>query len=442
MGAGRALLSISALLIAILAREPSASAQSSDPVPVSPAAHAAATPDIAVNPRGEVAVLWVDQRPDQDTAAAGRDERLSYVDLYVATSRDGDGHFSAPVRVNHAAGLVRALAVNRPRILGTGSGTWHVSFAANEIHPTLDKPMLTTHYTRSVDGGASFAPSRRLSNLADVDLSQTVHIHGGYMSASAFGTMAVTPDGMLRVLWIDSRTMTPASDVRALYMVTSRDDGATFSTENQLIATGVCPCCQMMAATDGASNLYFSLRMVDSDGTRQASIGRIAAETDALSAPVDTGGARWRIDGCPLKPAVIAVAGKRVFTAVYNGAETKPGVYLSLSRDGGRSYGQPMAVHPDASVSDAPAIAMNDRVVLVAWHGKTDGPRRVFYRMYDLDGIALGPVQALPSGAEAAQNPVVATRSDGQFQLAWQQADQIFTAVLPSAPGRSSAMSE
>jgi len=87
-------------------------------------------------------------------------------------------------------------------------------------------------------------------------------------------------------------------------------------------------------------------------------------------------------------------------------------------------------VHPEAAISDAPSIASNGKTVLVAWHARVKGPRHVFYRYYNLDGEAQGGVQELPTGDHAAQAPVLAVRSDGNYQLAWQQGDNIFTDML------------
>ncbi|MDX2144955.1 MAG: sialidase family protein [Rhodospirillaceae bacterium] len=405
--------------------------------PVSPAGHIAATPDVAVNGRGDIAVLWTDQTLDQAPNDGSRDERLSYVDLHVAISRDGGATFAPSTKVNRQAGLVRALSVNRPRIVAGRGAVWHVSFTANEIHPRFDHAVLTTHTTRSLDGGASFAPARRLSTWAEVNMGEIAHIHGGYAGASAFGTIAADTKGAVHVLWIDSRTMTPESDVRGLYAAVSRDDGATFASERELLRTDVCPCCQMMAAADGAT-IYASLRMVTADGARPASLVRIAAD-GTLRGPADMGGARWQVDGCPMKPAAIAVKGDHVFAAVYNGGADQPGVYLSHSADGGKTFAAAVAVHPEAGVSDAPSLAVNDRGAMLAWHGKTDGPRRVFYRAYDPSGKPVGAVAALATGEANAQNPVVAARADGQFQVVWQQSDRVHTTVIPASPDQAAA---
>jgi hypothetical protein len=146
---------------------------------------------------------------------------------------------------------------------------------------------------------------------------------------------------------------------------------------------------------------------------------------------VEIGGAPWRIEGCPLKPTVVAAQDDRVLAAAHNGAEEPAAVLLSRSADGGRSFSSLGPVHPGAAVSDAPSIATNGRVVLLAWHAKLDGPRRVFHRLYDLSGNPLSPVREIAAQPGPAQSPAVAVRPDGDFQIAWQQGTRIWTDVIP-----------
>ena len=174
------------------------------PLQVSPSGHKAAAPDISVAKNGDVAILWVDRSPNA-SAAGNHDRHIAATDVYVAISRaKGDG-FAETVKINDVAGAVWGQQVSRPRIVATPNGTWHVSYAVNDLHPTHQKTALTTHYTRSTDGGRSFEAARRLSSLTDQDMSGT--IHGGFVSAAAFGTMAAAPDGSVHVLWIDTRHM-------------------------------------------------------------------------------------------------------------------------------------------------------------------------------------------------------------------------------------------
>lgn len=401
---------------------------------ISPADHIALAPDLAVNAKGEIALLWVDRSPEEKQAkhdGGQHDNHLSNTDLYVALSRDGGATFSVPTKINKDAGVVWGQSVSRPRIVAGSSSIWHVAYTANEVHPGLNKTALTTHYTRSTDGAASFAPPRRLSTLTDGDMSEV--IHGGFASAAAFGTIAAAPNGSVYAMWIDTRHMKSETDTGAMYSALSTDDGQTFAKDRQLFAANVCPCCQFMAVADAQSNVLVSARSITGDNIRQGSVARIDGKTGAVGTPVSTGGAPWQIAACPLKPTVLAVKGEKVFAAVYNGGEANPGVMFSVSSDGAKSFGPAAPAHPEAAVSDAPTVAVNDRHVLLAWHGKTNGPRRVFYRMYDLTGAPVGSVKELETGPDAAQYPVAATRADGKFQIAWQSQNRVHTTVIAGA---------
>lgn len=389
--------------------------------------HKAVAPDVAINARGEIALLWVDRAPQE--RSGNPDRHIALTDVYAAISRDGGKTFSAPTKINDLEGAVWGQQVSRPRIVGTSSGTWHVAYAANETHPKLGKTALTMHYTRSTDGGRSFAPARRLSTLTDQDMSEV--IHGGFASAAAFGTLTAAPDDSVHVLWIDTRHMAPDSTSGAMYAAVSRDDGTNFATERRVIDTGVCPCCQLTATANANSEILIGTRQIKDDNIRPATLVRLGGQDAQSLVRSEIGGAPWQIAGCPLKPTAIATHGAAVVAAVHNGGEQTPGVIFSTSSDGGASFDFHGLVHTEASISDAPSIAVNDSMVLLAWHGRvTAGPRKVFYRWYSPAGGPLSPILELSEGAGNAQAPSVAARADGRFQIAWQQGDRIMTRVL------------
>jgi hypothetical protein len=409
---------------------------SAEALRVSPEGHKAAAPDVSINARGEIAVLWVDRSP-QDKAGGVTDRHIALTDVYVAVSRDGGSSFEAPVKVNRDAGSVWGQQVSRPRIVGSPNGTWHLTYAANETHPQIGKTALTTHYTRSTDGGRSFEPERRVSTLTDQDLGGM--LHGGFISAAAFGTIAAAPDGSVRLLWIDTRHMTRESTAAAMYSVASTDDGRNFSPEANVVGDGVCPCCQLTAAATASSDILVGSRRITAGNIRPATVFRIGHAGGAPGERISIGGAPWQIEGCPLKPTVVAIEGRQVLAAVHNGAESTPGVVYASSDDGGASFRNHGLVHTAASVSDAPSIAAQPNVALLAWHAKTDGPRRVFYRLLALDGSPIGDVRELDAEPGMTQAPVVAARPDGRFQIVWQQGERIMTTVLPGAPAPATA---
>lgn len=419
-----------------------------DPLRVSPAGRRTLAPEVAVDARGAIHVIWLDREPQQNRPpdpdlAKHSHSHLSSMDLWYARSDDGGRSFRAPVRVNGQSGLVWGFAVSKPRVAAGRSGTIHVSYPANEISEVNGKPVLTTHYTRSTDGGASFEAPRRLNTLPDADLSAV--IHGGFASAHAFGTMGLAPDGSLHVAWIDTRHMKPTDTAGAIYLARSRDDGRSFEVERAAWPEGACPCCQLTLAFDARSKSYLGSRLLTAQGERLASVARSAEAAGSAGAAVfgervPIGGAPWKIEGCPLKPTVVAVSGTKVYAASFNGAESPAGVYFAASLDGGVNFARPLALHPEAAVSDAPALAVSGRRVYAAWHAKAGGgERRIFWRtiadsdgrfgaLHELASAGAAPSGATPSGA--AQSPALAARPDGQVQIVWQQGEEIFTDTL------------
>lgn len=411
----------------------------------SPSEHQALAADLATNAQGDIALLWVDRSPTMAAAhaadasahqhgssagsahAAPLDRHIAMTDLYVAISQDGGKTFTAPVKVNSSVGAVWGQAVSRPRIVASADGNWHVSYAANEQHPQLGKTALTTHYTRSSDGGKTFESPRRLSALTDQDMSEV--IHGGFVSAAAFGSIAVADDSAITVVWIDTRHMDETSNSGSLYVNVSRDGGKTFEGERKIIETGVCPCCQIMAVNGEQGDILIGSRAVDGDNYRAATVMRLA-KSGGVPVRRDVGDAPWQIEGCPLKPTVIAQHSNHVFTAVHSGGETQPGVIFSVSRDRGQQFVSRGLVHAAATVSDSPAIATNGRSVALAWHAKTTGPWAIHYQFYDLDGVPLGAVEAIDSGKSGARAPVITSKVDGSYFLAWQQDGRIQTTTL------------
>ncbi len=390
---------------------------------------------MAINADGHIAVLWVDRAPElnRDLSDDSANSPFSRTDLYVALSRNSGETFDTPVKVNHDPYVVRGPSINKPRIAAGADGTWHISYAANEVHPTLDLPYMASHYTRSTDGGRTFEDPRRLSAMPEVD--RTNATHGDFMSTAGFQTIATTADGQVHAFWIDTRFRTAHNDAGALYTAVSLDGGNSFSGDKQLLATDVCPCCQLMTVTDANGDILLGLRDISAEGFRQHVVARLDRRTGSLSQTVDAGYATWEIAGCPLKPTVVAEKEGKIFTAVYSGGEDNPGVYFSSSADSGTSFAPSVAVHAGALTSDAPAIAVNDSHVFVAWHGKTNGPRQIFYRMYTHDGSFAGEVSAVTAGPDNASNPVAHVRPDGRFQLVWTQSDRIHSAILPATPG-------
>ena len=408
-----------------------------EPVTVSSPQHKAQSPEIALGPDGSVHMVWI----DENTAAAAADHakyghsHVAATNLLYARSADGGRTFSEPVRLNRQPGDVWGFSVSKPRVVAGANGTIHVFYPGNDVNPLNGKPEAVALYTRSTDGGRSFAAPQRLNEMATTDASDFVH--GGLTHAHVFGTLTVDGRGSVYALWIDTRDMAKEGDSGKVFMAVSRDDGATFERDREILPADVCPCCQLTAFVDGRGLLYVGSRQVD--GGYRDSVVMVSADGGRSFGPRQrVTGSRWAVDGCPLKPTSVVAADGALVSAFYSAGEQQPGAYVTRSTDGGRSWSQPLLAHPGAVTSDAPVLALAGDTLHLFWHAKlADGVRHVYTRASSDLGASFGPIVELPAPAGVpAQLPAVAGRPDGSVQVAWQQGTEVRTArwVAVKAP--------
>ena len=413
------------VLAAVSAPEPVAATPGADTSAlVSVADHKAQSPEIALGADGAIHMVWI----DEDTAPKSHDpahghSHMASTNLFYARSTDGGRSYSAPVRVNAKDGEVWGFSVSKPRIAVGRNGTIHVFYPANDVSPVTGKPVAVALYSRSTDGGRSFGAPQRLNTWATTDASQFVH--GGLSHAHVFGTLAVDAKGAVYALWIDTRDMAKDGDSGKVFMAISRNDGRSFGKDRELFPADVCPCCQLTAHVDAAQRLWIGSRQVDGkfrDST-------VAVSTDggrSFSPRQRVASKRWEIEACPLKPTGIAARGNDVWATFFSGAEDPAGVYLAHSTDSGRNWSTPMLVHPGATTSDAPVVALAGPTLHLFWHAKVgDGARRIYTRASSDGGASIGPVSALPAPPGATQLPAIAARADGSVQVAWQQGTEV-----------------
>jgi hypothetical protein len=404
---------------------------------VSPDGRLASSPHVAVAPDGTVYALWVDKgAKGAPVKPPEPGQHPANYDVVVAKSTDGGASFGAPVRANQVAGEVWAFPTAPPRLAISDRGSLHIFYTGNGISPANQKPVLTPLYTRSTDGGRSFAAARQLAPVPPGDLS--AFMHGGFAEAQTFGTI-VAHGNTVQALWIDTRDMQTDTDNGSLYSAISADDGVTFATGSSLY-DGVCPCCQITAAPGPGKSLYLGSREVTADGFRDSTVARSDDGGRSFGPRVRLGSERWSINGCPLKPTVVAVDGRNVYAASYNGASEPGGVRFAASGDDGRSFSAFDRIHPEAAVSDAPALAAlpGGRVAL-AWHGKlpaaaggAPAPRTVFLRFGSEGGKRWDDVITLSDAGSEAGYPTLAARKDGSVVALWLQGDRIVSKIIPA----------
>lgn len=411
--------------------------------PASSADRRAQAPSMAVGQDGAVHLVWLDKGPLGTADKVGAHtaqghSHQSWSDVYYAQSRDGGKTFGPAQRVNVADGEVWGFSVSKPSIGIGPSGTVHVAYPANEVSDTNGKPVAVMHYVRSTDGGKTFSKPLRLNTNPPEDLSAAVH--GGLAQAQAFATLSVGPEGNVYAMWLDTRVMKTQSAASATYLAVSRDDGKTWEAEREVFGADACPCCQLTSTIGSAGELFLASRVVHAGNHREPMISVSYDGAKSFSARVGVAGPAWVLDGCPLKPTAIAASGQLLHTAVFNGAAKPAGALYSRSTDGGKSFLEATHLHPEAVVSDAPALATRDRQVFAFWHAKLPGgERRVYGRVSTDGGAQFGPVFAVGSATGTSSLPTASILPSGSALVAWQQGEQVVVATVeaPATPTKA-----
>jgi photosystem II stability/assembly factor-like uncharacterized protein len=410
---------------------------------ISVAGRRAISPEIATGPDGSINVIWLDKgltanRAPPKPRKPGEHSHLSSTDLYFTRSEDGGRNWREPVRVNRAPGSVWGFAVSKPRIEVGDRGTIHIFYPANDRSPLTGLAVIAAHYTRSTDAGKTFEASRKLNSPAPTDQSEM--LRDGLGASHSFGTMGLAPDGRIYAFWLDAREMQGPQDGALVYASVSRDDGESFAEERLVMQGEACPCCQMTAAFGEDSSVYLGYRHIYADG-RDSTVARSQDGGQSFATRTRLPFKPWDIDACPLKPTAMAVDNERVYAAAYTAGEEPSGIYFSRSSDGGKTFTGRLQIHPEAAVADAPQLAVSaNGGVQLAWHAKTDGPRRLFVSVSEDAGQTFSPPEELPTPPGSSAYPATAVASDGRSLVVWQQEGEEIYIAATREPGSMASL--
>jgi hypothetical protein len=245
--------------------------------------------------------------------------------------------------------------------------------------------------------------------------------------------MGVAPNGTVFTAWQNIVNMKDAIDGADGMMAISTDDGESFSTERAVIpGSEVCPCCQFTLAFENES-VYMGFRKIFADGRDSVVAKSIdGGETFTIDGRLDL--APWKINGCPLKPTELGVNGSNLYAVTYTAGEDPAGLYVTASKDGGKTFSGKNQVHPEAAYSDAASLTVDDMGnVRIVWHAKINGPRRLFTSVSLDEGKSFSPPMEMPTPDGKSQFPATAVGIDGTVYVTWEhENEEVFITSLPS----------
>jgi len=131
-----------------------------------------------------------------------------------------------------------------------------------------------------------------------------------------------------------------------------------------------CDCCPT-AAVQTLSGMLVAYRDRSAEEVRDIALVRRAEGQWSEPRPLHTDG--WKIPGCPVNGPALDADDDLVAAAWYTEAVDSARVLVAFSRDGGRGFGEPIAVDDGAPLGRVDVALLEDRSALVLWlesHGK------------------------------------------------------------------------
>ena len=346
-------------------------------------------------------------------------------DVFVAVSRDAGQTFSSPVQVNTVPGEARVGGEQPPRVaLTTPAGSADPEIVVLWGARGDAKAIKTA---RSRDGGRTF------------DAPSTLQAAGA-AGDRGWHALAVDRSGTAHVLWLDHRVLAagrkpgekhvhgqmppkPANydsvaeaQKSALYYVNA---SASPPAEHEL-AKGVCYCCKTSLITGPAGELYAAWRHVYAGDLRDMAFTFSRDGGRSFSEPVRVSEDGWAISGCPDDGPSLAVddggAVHIAWPTVLDGPEPEGALFYSTTRDG-KTFAARTRIPTLGLRNPSHVQLVTDRKgrLMVAWDEYSEGQRVSSAREITQgagDKVEFGPVVTIAPTGPATY-PVLAATSAG-----------------------------
>lgn len=322
----------------------------------------------------------------------------------VASSKDGGQNFTTPVAVNREALNLDWGPDARPKIVVDRQERIAVAFSIFRDKAFNGQVL----YTRSDDGGKSFAEPRSITANKE---------------SQRFEALAFDSDGSVFAAWLDKRNRVPARqngqayDGAGLYFALSKDGGATYS-EATLAKDNTCECCRLGVAFAGPGRPVVVFRNIFDGGIRDHAILSFADPAtpgDIHRVSEDD----WQIAACPHHGPSLSISAAGTYHVTwYTSGKKRKGLFYARSTDGGKTFSNPLQVgRPDRSPSRPYVIAGADGTAMV-WK-EFDGEKTTVNLMTSHDdGVSWSQVRVIASTSDASDHPLLVSDGRKTF-LSW-----------------------
>ncbi|MCP3413080.1 glycoside hydrolase [Bradyrhizobium brasilense] len=343
------------------------------------------------------------------TPAFGRDGTLWLAwmaggQISVASSKDQGKSFSTPVQVSRERLNLDWGPDARPKLAIDAKGNIAVAFSIFRDQ-NFNGQVLTT---RSTDGGRSFEAPKPITASNE---------------SQRFEAIGFDPAGAVFAAWLDKRNRVPAQqrgqkyDGAGLFFASSGDGGATYS-DARLVADNTCECCRLALAFDGAGRPVVVFRNIFEGGVRDHAIvtfSDLATRGEIHRVSRDD----WQIAACPHHGPSLTISREGTYHVTwYTNGKARKGLFYARSRDGGKTFSDPLPVGQPNRSPSRPQIIAGPQGLVMAWK-EFDGQKTTIDLMTSHDdGATWSKPTVIADTADSSDHPLLVSDSR-QTYLSW-----------------------
>ena len=324
--------------------------------------------------------------------------------ISVASSKDRGHSFSTPVLVTKERLNLDWGPDARPKIVVDRNGGIALAFSIFRDKAFNGQVL----YTRSADGGRSFAELRPITPSNE---------------SQRFEALALDADGSVFAAWLDKRNRVPAQqsgqkyEGAGLFFASSNDDGATYS-ESRMVKDNTCECCRLGMAFAGPGRPVVVFRNIFDGGVRDHAIttfANLATTGEVHRVSQDD----WQIAACPHHGPSLSISTAGTYHVTwYTSGKARKGLFYARSQDGGRTFSNPLPIGRSDRSPSRPYVIAGPHGTAIVWK-EFDGEKTTVNLMTSHDdGITWSDATTVARTTDTSDHPLLV--SDGQrVFLSW-----------------------
>ncbi|HBR16627.1 MAG: hypothetical protein A3G39_09125 [Deltaproteobacteria bacterium RIFCSPLOWO2_12_FULL_43_16] len=342
---------------------------------------------------------------------------ISYIreeeDVYLTVLSEDGKTLIAPAKINDKTSPANGIHQNPGMAIGPNGEiyiTWTSPREGDEFAADI-------RFAVSMDSGKTFSPSIAVNDNTT-------------SSSRGFESIATGKNGAVFVAWLDGREK--KQGVSSAYFSRSTDGGRTFE-KNIKLDDNACPCCRTAAAAADDGTIYVSWRKVFDGDIRDMVVAASKDNGRTFQQPAVVSRDQWAIQGCPHRGPSMDIDEKGVlyYSWYTEGSDGLPGIYLSASKDGGKTFTSKESLPVGNRVfPDHPKLTVGKNgTVYLVWEEKTPVLSKIMFASYR-EGKGFSKPEQLSQGVRRSYEPVVSAGDDGTVYAAWGYDEIRFSKVI------------